>query len=585
MAKLRRQLKLCLLRRAPWPILVFTALLFAGSLNYEPLLLLDDGHYVALNPNLGFTAAQLKALILEPVLGLWTPLPMLTYLIDYAVAGVTPWVCRLQNLLWHLAAVAFAYFLVRELRLSRRAAFFLTLLFAIHPQRVESVVWLAERKDVVTAAFFFAALLFFVRDRQRGRFFGLPALFCVIGALYSKQLAIALPAVMFLLEVHRTRKWDFRVLLRLWPYHLAVALYLLQIPAMLRSVSSGSTLTSHPGVTAVLVLRNYLLYAFKVFLPLELNPVYPPLQITPAAVAAILGAALAAAVLLLCFGWKKPATFRYDLLPFLLIFGGLLLPVAGFVPFSHAEFGDRYNYIPSLFLMFPAALAAAKWLRRPMVAGLLTAYALLLAVLNYNYQLLWKNDASILMAACDVATPNLQAAGKLAWLYYEAGEEAEALALLDRAGGSRFHAGHIARQIEVYRDFFAGMIAYRRGDQESAWRCLTRIESAKLDALGDNAMTAWLTTLAKLDLARHDPAGAAARYDRLVELYRGNDPFQQHFFAGVAAMLRRDYAAAVHGFEAAAALIPDDPETQKNLAAARELLRKEKAASDDRQPD
>lgn len=153
---------------APWVVMILTALLFIKSISFEPLRFMDDYNYVFNNPNIGLSLEQIKTLITEPVLGLWTPLPMLSFLFDYALAGLDPRIYHLQNLIWHLAAIAAVWGLLRELSFSSWSSFFITLIFAIHPQRVESVVWIAERKDVMTA-FFFLRDVVFLCTRQKKR--------------------------------------------------------------------------------------------------------------------------------------------------------------------------------------------------------------------------------------------------------------------------------------------------------------------------------------------------------------------------------------------------------------------------------
>jgi hypothetical protein len=571
-----KKIRFCLLRHEPWLIMTLAGLLFLPSLNHEPLRYMDDWFYVFQNENLGLSLDQLRALVRQPVLGLWTPLPMLSYVVDYAIGGHAPWVYRLQNILWHLAATAAVWFLLRELGLRRGAAFFVTLIFAVHPQRVESVVWIAERKDVMTAFFFFAALTAFVRARKKGVFFDLPTLLFTFAAMYCKPSAVALPAVMFLLETHRARRWDFRVLLKLWPYLLAAALYLFSVPQLTRSLAANVT-TEHAGSVVLLMMRNYFSFIGKTFLPLELNPVYPYFIETPVAVFALTALAVVA-VLLLAFAFRKnPAQVRFDLLPFLLIFGGLLLPVSGLQIFSNADFADRYSYIPSVFLLIPAALliGRATFVRRPAFPIILVFYVGCLAVFNLHYQRLWANDAVLFQAACDTENPNYRAAAILAWQYLDAGKYPEAAAAIERAGYGTLQQTNQRGQIENDTDLILGLSAYRQGDRETAHRRLT---AAALSPYVNNASSIsfeaardLFASLGALELERNNPERAAYCY-QFIETYCAEYPFFRHYYRGVAAMIRKDYGRAATEFEAAAAIVPGNPETEKNLKAARALL-------------
>ena len=165
-------------------LLALTFVIFAGALNYAPLENLDDWAYVTENPNLGFSAVQLKALVTEPVLDLYTPLPMLTYLADYACGGVSPFAYHLQNLLWHLCAVWLAWLLLRELGLRRESALLAALIFAVHPQRVESVVWISERKDVMCTVFVLMSLVLHLQARRHGARFSIASAVTMVLGLF-----------------------------------------------------------------------------------------------------------------------------------------------------------------------------------------------------------------------------------------------------------------------------------------------------------------------------------------------------------------------------------------------------------------
>ena len=128
--------------------LLATAALFAPSLKYPFLCEWDDSG-VIFNGHLAFSLANLHYWLTHNVQGLFTPVHMYSLMSDYNLAGPQPWCFRVHNLLLHLAAVAAFFLLLRHFRLAPIAAFWVTLFFAVSPQRIESVAWITERKDVL----------------------------------------------------------------------------------------------------------------------------------------------------------------------------------------------------------------------------------------------------------------------------------------------------------------------------------------------------------------------------------------------------------------------------------------------------
>lgn len=563
------------LKYAPWGVLLIAFLLFARSFGYGPLLRFDDAPYIFDNPNLGLGWEQIKRLG-SPVMNLWTPLPMYTYLADFAIGGYDVYSYHIQNTLWHLLAVLMAWRLLRELEVEPAAALVMSLIFAIHPQRVESVVWLSERKDVVTAALFFASLATFVHFRRKGRTFDPWSWLLMLGALFCKQTAVALPAVMFLLEVYRERKWNFKVLFQLWPYYLGVGIYMF-IAGMVRPHSAGQVgdSASEPLSALILVARNYLQYAGKMLLPLELNPVYPFFVKTPGAVTVIMLACLAAGAGLLWLWFRKRALLLYEILPPLLVFGGILIPVCGFFPFSSADFADRYSYLPSLFLLlavFGVLKCFAGKVQVRLCVFALAAYLLYLGAFNFIYQAVWRNDRTFYEAICDVPSPNYRPAFILADLKLKEGDADGALALAAKAGHGTFRAVEQRRSIDVFSRYIRGMAAYQRRDYNTAVTLLFGLVHEGYDTamfyLSPDAPFRIYLTLAAVSREQGENDKAAFWYDHIAKIYPENR-FLCAFYGGMAAMCRGDYPLAEKKFTLAGELNPDDPRWREYLEEAR----------------
>ena len=555
-------------------LLALTFVIFAGALNYAPLENLDDWAYVTENPNLGFSAAQLKALVTEPVLDLYTPLPMLTYLADYACGGVSPFAYHLQNLLWHLCAVWLAWLLLRELGLRRESALLAALIFAVHPQRVESVVWISERKDVMCTVFVLMSLVLHLQARRHGARFSIASAVTMVLALLCKPIAVAIPGILFLLEIRHLRRFDWKAALRsvILPVALAV-LYLIASTALLGRVSRQA---AEGGVDLLLVGRNLLAYFVKTFVPWGVMPIHPDFVATDLAVMAIfLGLALAGTAAALGRKYRRDLV-DFDILP-LLGAGFLpLLPVLGFVPFSNADFADRYSYLPSVFFLGALFLCfdrlrfrRFRWYRPAVLIA-----AGLLAVHTLSILPVWRDDRALLERCCSVPEANFRAAVAWAGRLLEEERPAEAAEALRTAGKAsrRAQAQLNTEAMKLYAAFLEAVTRFQAGDPQAEAALRAVAESPDRPLLRQlyyrSGIMLW-TALAQCQLAGGRPAEAAASFRALAADY-ADDRFLPHFYRGVAAMLERDPKTAQAEFLEALVVRPDDQQTMLNYQAAAE---------------
>jgi len=341
-------LGLCLLT-----LVVFLPVLRSQFVNF------DDGLYVVNNPRVqaGLTWSGFLWAWQANVASNWHPLTMLSHMLDGQLYGLNPKGHHLTSLLLHLAAVWLLFEVLRRMTgyLWRSAA--VAALFAIHPLHVESVAWVAERKDVLSGLFFvltLGAYLRFTRRRTAGAYAAVVLLFAL--GLLSKSMLVTLPCVLLLLDV-----WPLgRLPLTSWNMARPALRPLLveKIPLFaLAAVMSGVTIytqtRSLAKLTAVPIARrfgnallSYAAYLGKTFWPERLAAFYPLPSAVPlwkAAAAALLLAAVTALVLLrlrrspwLAVGW--------------LWFLGMLVPVIGILQVGRQGMADRYTYLPSVGL-------------------------------------------------------------------------------------------------------------------------------------------------------------------------------------------------------------------------------------------
>ncbi len=202
-------------------IAVATLVPFLGSLDNE-FVSWDDAIYVTDNrliQNLSWKSVA--KIFSSPRKKTYVPLSTLSLAIDYRIWRLDPFGYHLTNLLLHLINTLLVFCLVWRLAHRLLPALIAALLFGVHPMHVESVAWISERKDVLSALFFLTALLSYLRYRSTQRsLFYLLSLASFVLALLSKQMAITLPIVLLLCDLLEGRSWTKRALIEKMPFLL-----------------------------------------------------------------------------------------------------------------------------------------------------------------------------------------------------------------------------------------------------------------------------------------------------------------------------------------------------------------------------
>ena len=195
--------------------LVFLPSLWNGSTNF------DDPQYVFENPDVHKN--NIKAFWTEAYVGTYLPLTMMTYGVEYQLAGDNPQLYHFTNLFLHLINTLLVCLLMHFLIGRIEFVVIVGLLFGIHPQHVESVAWIAERKDVLYAMFFLASAIcyvVFVKKGEEKRFY-FAALLLFLLSILSKAQAVVLPVVLVLFDFLLGKKWlSKRMLLNKLPFFL-----------------------------------------------------------------------------------------------------------------------------------------------------------------------------------------------------------------------------------------------------------------------------------------------------------------------------------------------------------------------------
>ena len=326
---------------------------------------LDDLDYVTNNHPVqsGLTLRTIQWAFTHTVSCNWHPLTLLSHALDCQLYGLQPWGHHLTSVLLHAANAALLYLLLYRLTGALWRSLFISLLFAWHPLRVESVAWVSERKDVLCGFFWLLTLLVYVEFVERKNaqncrvkfFYGL-TLIAFAFALMSKPMAVTLPFVLLLLDfwpLKRVPEFKFQraTLLPLVrekiPFFALAAVMSGVAFIVQRNGKAMGTLENLPfGLRTANALVSYLDYLAKFFCPVNLAVYYPYSHHLSWALVLAAGIILPAVSVLV---WHLRVRSPY------LLFGwfwflGVLVPVIGLVQVGSQAMADRYTYLPSIGL-------------------------------------------------------------------------------------------------------------------------------------------------------------------------------------------------------------------------------------------
>lgn len=381
---------------------------FSPAIDYD-FVNFDDDLYVYENPAVmqGLGGSGLEYALTSHDVGTWAPLTWLSYELDTTLLGARPSSYHLTNILLHAAAGALLFAALSLMLKSLWTGALVSAVFLLHPLRVESVVWIAERKDVLCAFFWMLGLLAYAWYARRPNLnrWGLLCL-CFAAGLISKMMMVTFPFVLLLLDFWPLNRFSFdRSSFRqhAWPLlREKIPLWILSILAVWlssRALQSVHTLAPVGEDIPAKLLRlpeNYLFYIQKIFWPVGLSVLHP-IEAPHLAMNVFALIFLAAVSVLVLGHWRS--------LPFLLVgwfwFLGALVPVIGFVRFSDFVVADRYTYIPSIGLTLALAAGLDIWTKHfPVWRRFIpVAAAATCIALTFFHLPVWRNSFTLYDAA------------------------------------------------------------------------------------------------------------------------------------------------------------------------------------------
>jgi tetratricopeptide (TPR) repeat protein len=329
---------------------ILTTLVFLPSLEHE-FLNWDDRNYIHRNSWLHSSSfLSIISMFGGHYYFNYHPLTLLSYMLEFQLFGYEPAGYHASNIVLHVAAVLLLFALLRLLNADVWTCFFLAQLFAIHPLRIESVVWISERKDLLCSVFYLLGLcLWIMADKSFGRrerqLISASILAFLLASL-SKAMAISFPLVVFLNDVLCRRE---RLKARIPSYlaMLAVALLFgyLNIHAQKGAINAALSLVER----AKLAVYAPLHYAIKTIVPLRLAALYPlEFRPTRSSLLFVTGCVFLSALI----GVAGATARRHPRLTFGILSAGVILaPVSGIVLVGNGFAADRYSYLPTALLL------------------------------------------------------------------------------------------------------------------------------------------------------------------------------------------------------------------------------------------
>ncbi len=440
-------------RNLPWVtaciclcLFVLTWVVFAQTLRYD-FVNYDDPRYVYQNTRIagGIDFANVAWAFSHIHSENWHPLTTITHMLDCQLHGLNAGWHHFTNVLLHCLAVVILFVALERMTGALWRSAFVSAVFAVHPLHVESVAWIAERKDVLSAFFLMLTLLAYLhytRAPSIGRY--LTVAFVVALGLMSKPMLVTLPLVLLLLDYWPLGRFEAH---RSNIGRQVLQLILEKIPLIaLSAVSSIVTFLAQRGaigwteqlpVSARIsnALVAYVIYIRQMFWPARLAVFYPHpenrLPVLEISLAFIVLVGITAAAFVFR---KKAPYFMTGWLWYL----GMLVPVIGLVQVGWQGHADRYTYLPQIGLYVAVTWAVTdltrSWRFQRMALGV--AALIVVGVLSWRGWLqtsYWRDSETLFTHALAVTSNNDVALNNLGIIFLEKGQLDDAISKLQAA--------------------------------------------------------------------------------------------------------------------------------------------------------
>ncbi|MDP1623765.1 MAG: tetratricopeptide repeat protein [Bacteroidales bacterium] len=398
-------------------ILIITWLLYSPAIRYG-FTNWDDPTYVLENPHVKkLSGENIKYFFSNPSASNYHPLTMISLGIDYYYASESNTLSdkhiesraarfHVTNIILHLFNIALVFIFVFLLARRRLLVAIITsLLFAIHPMHVESVAWIAERKDVLYTFFFMAGLIMYLKYIEKGALKYLPVIFVIyICSLLSKPSAVVFPLILVAIDYIQGRKFSMRLWLEKVPFFILSVVFGL-ITVFIQSKDAIADIKVFSMIQRLMFATyGFVMYLIKLIVPWDLAAFYPYPQLSQSGgLPMIFYLSPVIAIILGGLAFYSARFTRVVLFGFLFYLFSLVL-VLQFVSVGSAIMADRYSYVSSIGLFYIIAwyvdqgftgkanvLYKARWI----LASALILFAVVIGIVANDQIKVWKNSETL----------------------------------------------------------------------------------------------------------------------------------------------------------------------------------------------
>jgi protein O-mannosyl-transferase len=417
--------------------LVLTVAVFAvfWQTNRFNFINFDDQVYVTENLKIrsGLTAESVNWAFTTKYFGLWNPLVWISYMADYQFFRLKAGGYHLTNLILHMLSTLLLFWLFNRMTGALWRSAFVAAVFALHPLHVESVAWIAERKDVLSAFFWMLTLCFYVYYTEKpgiGRY--LTVLFAFVLALMSKPIVVTLPVVMILLDYWPLNRFESKKdNLVLWQVKEKILFFILSAAISLMTLSGyQNPLAGYYSIgsriaNACVVFVTYL---EKTLWPYNLAVFYPfPSQIPLWQIAGSLLIIIVVTVFVIVKAKSHPYLFAGWLW-----YGVTIFPVIGIIQIGIYSMADRYHYLSSIGIAAMLAwggpaLIKNKEIKRKILIPVGVATMIIMSVITWWQCGYWHDSKTLFGRVLEVTKNNYLAHNSLGLALFEEGKTVDAI--------------------------------------------------------------------------------------------------------------------------------------------------------------
>jgi protein O-mannosyl-transferase len=569
-------------------VLILFSLALYSPVARDPFLNYDDGRYIGDNAHVkqGLSWSSIRWALTSFDESNWHPVTWLSHMLDYEIFHLNPAGHHYSNAIWHSINVALLFWVLYSASGFLWRSLMVASLFAVHPINVESVAWIAERKNLLSLFFLLltlAAYQWYARRPQVSRYL-LVAILFVLG-LMSKPQVITLPFVLLL--------WDYWPLRRVlsqhedsgpepersippkpWPWLVAEKLPLLAlcVPSAvltLHAQTAAGAVTSFNHYPLPIRLANALVsyskYLGKAFWPSHLGVLYPYQPATLTWLQISLSIVLLFSITAACLIARK----RYLIVGWLW-FLGTLVPMIGLVQVGVQAMADRYAYLPFIGLFIAVCWGLAdfadrflprQWLIAPSAVALLV-----FAFVSHRQLGYWNSNLELWKHTVAITTNNYIAEDGIGNSFLEQGDLEQAM--------PHFQAAALIRPTDPLSNSNLAFYKMNHGDLAGALAQYKKVTEMTVD---ERSRATAFFNMGSIYSQQGELSAARDSFQSCLNLRPRN--IRAWIGLGAASQRAGDLDAAIHAYSQAVALQPTDVTYLLLASALKQSGRKNEAAS------